>query len=190
MTPELSRFLESCTLLCEGEAIWLDGAVRLRVRALLTEVAPPRAYVTSARCLVFRGLDEILVQRDIGSTHILPCGRLEPQESAEQALHREVREETGWQLAEPRAFGVLHFHHLTSNPPGSAYPYPDFVQVVYAARAVSLDPAAKVDDGHELESSFRTLNDVLGMSLGPGQRELLTAWLSARRQGRSQTSVS
>ncbi|WP_166417729.1 NUDIX domain-containing protein [Cochlodiniinecator piscidefendens] len=37
----------------------------------------------------------------------LPGGGIDPGESATQALHREVMEETGWHIARPRFFGTF-----------------------------------------------------------------------------------
>ena len=62
----------------------------------------------------------------------LPGGGIDPGESPVQALHREVREETGWRIATPRRLGAFQrFAWL-----------PDYgfwarkVQLVFLARAV------------------------------------------------------
>ncbi len=51
----------------------------------------------------------LLLTRQSGSDEALqlPGGGVDPNESAIQALHREVREETGWSIANPIRFGAF-----------------------------------------------------------------------------------
>ena len=175
----LMSYLSRCEFLAEESASWLHGHVRLRLRGYLTDLMPPLEYITSSRSLVFRA-DVVLVQRDKDSTHILPGGRLEGEESPAETLQREVLEETGWAIASPRLIGFLHFHHLTPKPLGYEYPYPDFVQVVFAANAVAFMPGARLDDGYEVESVFRSIAEVESLALTANQRLFLDAALRLR----------
>jgi 8-oxo-dGTP pyrophosphatase MutT (NUDIX family) len=177
----LSAYVARCTLLAEEFASWLDGRVRLRVRGYLTDLPPPLDYVTSSRCLVMRH-DAVLVQRDRDSTHILPGGRREPDESPVETVRREVLEETGWLIGEPVLIGLLHFAHLTPKPSGYVYPYPDFVQVVYVADAVDFLPGGRLNDGHEVESVFRSVDQVHRLALPANQRLFLDAALRKRQR--------
>ncbi len=62
----------------------------------------------------------------------LPGGGIDPGESPLQALHREVREETGWRIAEPRRIGAFQrFVWL----PDYGY-WARKAQLIFAARAV------------------------------------------------------
>jgi 8-oxo-dGTP pyrophosphatase MutT (NUDIX family) len=140
---------------------------------------PPLSSITSSRCLVFKD-DAVLVQRDRDSTHILPGGRREADESPLETVYREVAEETGWTITDPVLVGFLHFAHLTPKPSGYAYPYPDFVQVVYMADASRFVPDARLDDGYEIESVFRSIDDVQGLTLPATQRLFLDAALRVR----------
>ncbi|MCC7367135.1 MAG: NUDIX hydrolase [Chloroflexi bacterium] len=136
-------------------------------------------FVTSSRCLVLRD-DAVLVQRDRDSTHILPGGRREADESPLETAHREVAEESGWIIADPVLVGFMHFAHLTPKPSGYAYPYPDFVQVVYMARAREFVADARLDDGYEVETVFRSIAEVQDMGLPASQRLFLDAALRLR----------
>ena len=62
----------------------------------------------------------------------MPGRRLEPNETPEDALQREMLEETGLTLACFRPIGILHFTYTDAAPEGSPYPYADFLQIVYA----------------------------------------------------------
>ena len=104
-------------------------------------------------------------------------GRREPGETLEETLRREVLEETGWTLRAPTPLGFLHFRHLSPRPPGHPYPHPDFVQVVYRARAGSYDPEARMADDHELGSDFRPLAAVRALALTPHEQLYLAAAL-------------
>lgn len=62
----------------------------------------------------------------------LPGGGIDPGESPLRALHREVREETGWRIAAPRRLGA--FQRFTWMPEYGIWAHK--VQSVYLARAV------------------------------------------------------
>ena len=146
------------------------------MRAYLGDEMPPLDYVTSARVVVLRD-DSVLVVREPGDehVHILPGGRLEEGESPEQAARREVIEETGWTLGPISLIGVRHFHHLTPAPPRWAYPYPDFLQVVFVGRAKILLEEHKLEE--EIIAGLRPLQDVRAMVLPADQIIYLDAAL-------------
>ena len=62
----------------------------------------------------------------------LPGGGIDPRESPLQALHREVREETGWRIAAPRRLGA--FRRYAWMPEYGIWAWK--VQTVYLARAI------------------------------------------------------
>jgi 8-oxo-dGTP pyrophosphatase MutT (NUDIX family) len=101
------------------------------------------------------------VERALDGEQILPGGRREQGETLEQTLRREVIEETDWAINAPRLLGCLHFHHLSSKPPGYAYPYPDFVQPVFIANAVRYVSERRVHDEYVAESGFQPLAAVV-----------------------------
>jgi len=158
--------------------LWEGGEIRLRLMGHLSQQLPDVALITSARALVLRDA-LILVQRDLGSTHIDPGGRLEPGETPEEAVRREVLEERGWTLGPLTLLGYKHFTYLTPQPADLAgLPYPDFLQVVYTAAAGEFRPEAKLDDGYELETSFRTVDEVRMLGLPASQLLFLDAALA------------
>src|SRR4051812_32517131 len=107
---DISQFVAPLALQADEQAEW--PPLRLRVRTYLTSTLPPLDLVSSVRALV-RQSDQILVVRDPVSVHILPGGRRESGETLMQTLEREVLEETGWSIREPRLIGLAHFQHLT-----------------------------------------------------------------------------
>ncbi len=178
----LAGFLARCEQLSEETVVWGAGAgaIRLRLTTYLTTETPPLAYLTSARAIVFHR-NEVLVVRDPDGCHVIPGGRREAGETLEETLRREVLEETGWTLGPIAPLGVLHFRHLDPQPPGP-YPYPDFLNVVYAAEAIDHRPEAltPTTGAYELEAAFRPLPDVDRLELPAGQRRLLKAALATR----------
>lgn len=176
MTNDLTSFLAGRQWSAEDDIIWGWGQYSLRQRSYLCQQVPPLAYITSVRSVLLQG-NQVLVVRDPGSVHILPGGRREPDETLEQTLHRELLEETGWTLAHSRLLGFKHFHHLTPAPPDYAYPYPDFIQVVFAAQAAEFIPEAKEVDGYELEALFRPAAEVALLNLPSGEHVFLQAAL-------------
>lgn len=168
----LSQIVAPLALQADELAVW--PPVQLRVRTYLTTRLPPLDLVSSVRALVRRD-KQILVVRDPVSVHILPGGRREPGETLLQTLEREVLEETGWTLRAARLIGLAHFQHLTPQPEGYRYPYPDFLHLIYAATAERYDPTQRETDGYELEAGFQPLATVEALPISQGERALLRA---------------
>ena len=172
MDDELVEFLGPLTPFTEEVVTWTTGTMRLA--CYLTDGTPPRRYVTSARAVVTDG-ERVLMIQDPRGRHIIPGGRLESDESPEVALQREVLEETGWSLACFRPIGVLQCTQLGAVPEDSPYPYPDFLQAVYAGSPGEHQPELKAVNGYELGSEFVSIADARRMPLNAGQQVFLSA---------------
>ena len=98
----------------------------------------------------------------------LPGGRIEPGESDEQALVREVREETGLQVTPGRLVGVVE------------RPWPGGVLVIrdYAAQVIGGELAAGDDAA---DARWVSLPGFGGLALTTGLKEVLYAWGVAGR---------
>ncbi|HKA68304.1 MAG TPA: NUDIX domain-containing protein [Actinomycetes bacterium] len=156
------------------------GQLGFRVTSYRSDRPPGGAPVTSARAIVRRA-DQVLVVCDPTSMHVLPGGRLEPGEEPEQALRREVLEETGWHVGTPTLLGYLHFRHRGPRPTtGWQPPYPEFCQAVYQARATTYDPSAKEPDGYELWAEFKPIAEAEALPLTNGQHYFLRLALAQR----------
>ncbi len=171
----LSIFLVRYQPQTEEVVIW--DQLRLRVITYLCDELPPSEKITSVRALVCNG-EQVLVVRDPESIHILPGGRCEPGETLEQTLHREVLEETGWQIDRLHLLGLKHFHHLTPKPNNYLYPYPDFVQIIYCALPIRYLANARQIDGYELEATLTPLAELDSQHLSANERMFLSAALS------------
>jgi ADP-ribose pyrophosphatase YjhB (NUDIX family) len=177
VTGSLAEFLSTHIVRAEEAARW--DAFRLHVTTYLSRDLPPADLITSARAVVLRA-DGVLVVRDPVGAHILPGGRRKAGETLEQAVRREVLEETGWTIDPPRLLGVKHFRHRSPKPAGYPYPYPDFVQVVYAAQAHRFDPNGREIGGYELGAEFQPTAEVQRLPLPPSERVFLAAALGWR----------
>ena len=145
MNKVVTEFLRAHPAHCEYDETWpLQPPVPLRARLCLTDELPPIEARSSILGIVVRVDGQVLFihpQQPSGDiAHLLIGGRADPGETPEQALMREVAEESGWRV-EPRALvGFRHFHHLGPLTPQMAdRPYPDFLQPVYAAVADTYD---------------------------------------------------
>lgn len=134
-------------------------AVRFAVNSYLHGTPPPTEFITSVRAVVLRD-QAVFVVQDPDGYHIIPGGRREAGESFVETVVREVLEETGWQVTVGPLLGFKHFHYLTPPPPEVSAPYPDFVQLVYVAKAVFYRPEAREQDGYELGAQFVPLVQV------------------------------
>ena len=163
MDEPLATFLKGLSPRLNETRRWGEG-LAFNVECYLHDVLPPHEFVTSARAIVLTDLGIALVHNPDGF-HILPGGRKEPGESVLQTLGREVREETGCEIEDPRLLGFIHFQHLTPRPEDYQYPYPDFLQVVYAVRAKRIDPASVDPDGWEKRVEFMAPSDARRLKL-------------------------
>lgn len=176
MENDLAEYFHALSPCAKDLLHWPTGTVRLA--CYLTDKTPPLQYVTSARAVVTNG-HQVLVVQEGGNPHILPGGRLELKETPEDAVQREVMEETGWSLACIRPIGILHVTFIDPKPedypyPYPDYPYPDFIQIVYAARPGAYYPDLKVVDGYEVGSEFVQVAEARQLPLDTGQQEFLT----------------
>lgn len=81
---------------------------------------------------VLVGADRMLLLVEQDGELQLPGGGIDPGESPLQALHREVREETGWRIAGPVRFGA--FQRFVYMPDYGYWGHKK--QSIYVARAV------------------------------------------------------
>lgn len=142
----LDAFPEGLQPIARANADW--GECRLTMSAFLHGDFPPDEAISSVRAVLIRD-GEVAVVHNPGGQSPLPGGRRDVGESILETLHRELMEETGCIIDEPRLLGFIHFRHLTPCPEGYRYPYPDFFQVVYAARVLEVRDVAEADDWEE-----------------------------------------
>lgn len=172
MTTSLGAFLSGLAPQFEDETRW--GESGLSYSIYLTGKAPPAGLVSSARAVVIKGRSVVVVD-ETDRAHVMPGGRIEEGETIARALERELLEECGWTVHEPRPLALLHYRHITPKPAGYRYPYPDFLQVVFAAQAATYDRRALKRNG-EIETGSRLTPIRRAMArIGRDQQVLLAA---------------
>ena len=181
MDDDLAKFLSPLTAFEEETRIWTPLGT-MRIACYLTDANPPLRYVSSARAVVIDG-DQVLLVQDPDESHIIPGGRLEPNETPEEAMRRELIEETGWSLVICEQIGVLHFSNVSSATEDQK-PLPDFLQVVYAGVPGGYHPELREADGYEIGSEFVSIDRVRRTPLGSGQLKFLETAITATSKSR------
>ena len=125
--------------------------LRYRVRLSRSARLPPNRLITAAFGLVFVD-DRMLFTRLASRGWDLPGGHLEPGESAEAAMRREVFEETAVELGVAVPFAYQHIQLLSKPPPDYSYPVPDGYQVYFVATHAEVGVLVPSDEA--LEAQF------------------------------------
>lgn len=181
MDAALRSFLEGHVAAAREDVFWPNVGLAFNVAAYLTETEPPLALVTSVRAVLRRSGSVFVFDDPVtGTPHIVPGGHREPGESPMETLTREVLEETGCRIdGSPRRLGVLHFHLLSPRPTNDWHPYPDTLQLVYAAWAREGDLPTSRDD-FVVAPRFVPATEVTAIGLALTERVFLDAGLALR----------
>lgn len=107
---------------------------------VLDDLLPPAPLITSALTLAFDSDQRLLMTQLAARGWDIPGGHVEPGETPEMTLRREVMEETGATLGHVRVLGYQHIRLLCEEPPAYRYPYPDSYQVFFLAHVDNLHP--------------------------------------------------
>ncbi len=151
------------------------GGLPLEATYYLADKLPSLDYVTSVRAVVFNDGAVLVIRDGDGNYFVVPGGRREAGEAIEATLRREIVEETGWQIVRPAYLGFVHYHHLGPRPAGFTYLYPDFLQLIYVARAGRFTPQATINDEYVVASSFVPLQAARQLKMSRSQQVLLEA---------------
>lgn len=168
----VQRFLDQFNPDSEETESW--GGLPLRIRSYVTSKVPPLEAISSVRCIVLRET-EVLAMENPDGWALLPGGRREAGETLLETLHRELLEESGWTIGEPALLGFIHYQHLGEKPPEYVYAYPQFMQVVYAAQALTEHPERRIDDPFEQPARFIPVEQARALQLHGRDRVYLEA---------------
>jgi ADP-ribose pyrophosphatase YjhB (NUDIX family) len=172
--------LANHTPIIDVEVQW--PSARLHARTYLAGPELPPELVTSARAVVFKGSRVVVVRQNDGVAHIEPGGGIEPGESVEDAVRREVLEETGWSLGPLTPLGFHHFRPLGEPVPNFRFRWGDFVHPLFVAEALAYDRRARDMAQIEIGSRLTPIRQALA-EIEPWRVALLEAAV-ARRSGR------
>lgn len=111
--------------------------------------------------LIYNSEDELLLQRKFDGSWSLPAGAIEPSETPQEAIKREVLEETGYVVRELQlvdVFGGANFRYTYSNGH-------EVENVVILFHCICEDKPGKPTDVETVELRYFSKNDFPGLSL-------------------------
>ncbi|QQG48790.1 MAG: NUDIX hydrolase [archaeon] len=137
----------------------------------------PSAPLVGAGAVVYRGKKVLLLRRRFPPNEgkwALPGGLVELGEGVEQAVLREVEEETGLRVKLERLLGVSTDIHLD----GASRPRYHYILVDYVARALGtrIEP-----NGESSDSGWFSRAEVKKLSMTKGTRKALERFFSGPR---------
>ncbi|MFQ5624713.1 MAG: NUDIX hydrolase [Paracoccaceae bacterium] len=140
-------------------------------------VRPDITYTrrVGAYALIADGADLLLtLQDDPGPDLQLPGGGIDPGEGVLAALHREVREETGWKIAPVRRLGA--YQRFTYMPEYDLWAHK--ICHIYLCRPV-YRLGESTEDGHT--ALWMTAADAANLLNSPGDRAFASRFASGAR---------
>lgn len=152
------------------------------IRVVLTASLPAVERITAAFALAFQGHLLLMTRlRDRRRGWDLPGGGVELGETTEQAMRREVYEETGARLGAARVIAYQWIIIRAPEPKGYRYPYPDSYMVFFRAPIERLD---SFDGDHEAAGRGLLLpHRVRATQWGSKNPALYAAALATRQHG-------
>lgn len=115
---------------------------------VLADRLPPAELITAALALIFDG-DRFLMTRLNTRGWDIPGGHIEPGESPEETVRREIYEETAVRVGPLHLLAYEQFIIHSPRPPDYKYPYPTSYQVFFWGKLVSRDPFAPTPEASE-----------------------------------------
>ena len=137
--------------LVDCEAVW--PSARLRDRIFIDDCDFPPQLLSSARAVVFKGSRVVVVDEIHGERHIEPGGGIEPGETVEAAVRREIAEESGWSVGALKPLGFHYLEPLTAKPPLPNRRWGPMVHALFVTEGVSYSRAAR--DMTQIETGSR-----------------------------------
>ena len=157
----IQDFLSTKVPAATASVNWGRLGIQLTASSYLYEEHPPAELITSVRAVVHIG-GRVVVLENADGRHFLPGGRLDPPESYQEALEREIQEECGLKVVRTEFIGFAHLHHETPKPESYPYPYPDMFHLVYSAAATG---TLRSGDTDGYEKSAMLMNPAEAMEI-------------------------
>lgn len=146
---------------------------------VLDDQLPPLDLISTSLGLFFEG-DRLLMTRLRSRGWDIPGGHVEPGETPEQTVRREVYEETRAHLGEIAVFSHQKLMVHAPKPFGYAYPHPISYQMFYTGSIAGLDPF--VETAEVAERGYFALAEVYQLAWVQRHRALYEAALAFVRQ--------
>lgn len=146
-----------------------SGMTSFKTEWVLSNQICPSTLTASAIVFATNSNNELALTHHPIRGWQVPGGHIEPGESAEEAVRRELREEAGMIAEHYAVLGFIRIQAIGDKPKNYSYPYPIRYCQVYRADAVEIEdlqPIADADDrGLFALDSIQRLHPGLGKEL-------------------------
>jgi 8-oxo-dGTP pyrophosphatase MutT (NUDIX family) len=146
----------------DAEVRW--PSARVRDRVYVDDFDYPAELLSSARAVVFKGSRVVVVREVHGENHVEPGGGIEPGETIEQTVRREIAEECGWTVGALKPLGFHYVEPLTPKPPMTSRRWGPMVHLIFVTEGLSFSRAARdmtqIEIGSRLTPIGRALREL------------------------------
>ncbi|GIP30529.1 hypothetical protein J23TS9_56590 [Paenibacillus sp. J23TS9] len=116
-----------------------------QISTVISDVMPDRHLITCSFVLAFLN-DEIILTDLHARGWDIPGGHIEREESAEEAVIRELYEETGAKILDPKLLGFVEIEMFGEKPENYKYPFPKNYMAFFWSNIIHLDDIQPNDE--------------------------------------------